>query len=276
MNKIIITLIIALFLNPMDIVYSEDTVNLCPKPDNSNFRPRLGKYLYRIDFNGISIGTAEININQNENIYKVQIIAQTINTVDRIYRIRYTGESTINTEPFTPIETIIKQQVRSKEKNIIMKFDNEMIETTEKKLEDGDVVSYETTKIKPDKYMLDPFSASYLIRTFEWKKETEKIVDVFPGKSQYELYLKCEDLVNINIRDKEQSAWVIVPRAINLNPEKQAEMIKKRQPNVKIYISADSLRDVLKIEVSHLLGNFMITMEKFEPKQEVILLSKKE
>jgi hypothetical protein len=54
----------------------------------------------------------------------------------------------------------------------------------------------------------------------------------------------------------------------NLDPEKRAEALKKKPMSTKIYVSADELKDVLKIEASHSLGNFRVLMVRFDPAVE--------
>jgi hypothetical protein len=72
-------------------------------------------------------------------------------------------------------------------------------------------------------------------------------------------------MATIDIGGEKRSAFVIVPKLTNLDPEKQAEALKKKQASMKIYVSADEFKDVLEIDASHTMGNFRVVLIKFEP-----------
>lgn len=57
---------------------------------------------------------------------------------------------------------------------------------------------------------------------------------------------------------------MIVPKVANLDPAKRAEALKK-PAIMKIYVSADDLKDVLKIEASHTMGAFRVLLDRFDP-----------
>jgi len=242
----------------------DGTVN--PLPVDPDFKPRLGTYYYRVDFNNVSIGTASIVIDREGDLYKIQVLAQTIGMVERLYRLRYKGEALMNSEPVSSVETKMQQEVRSSEKDTTIKFqDNGTIKTTEIESKNGATVNYDVRRIQTERFTLDPFSATYLVRGLEWKVGVEKVFDVYPGKYQYELRLKCESMATIDIAGEKRNAYVIIPTVTNLDPDKQAQASKKKQVRTKIYVSADELKDVLKIEASHTLGNFRVLMVRFDP-----------
>ena len=235
------------------------------RQDSAGFEPVLGTYSYLVDFNNMRIGTIDLTINRDNDLYKVQVFAKTINMFDRLYKIRYRGEAVIDSNPFAPVQTRVQQQVRTRERATTTTFQpGGAIKTQERKSDDGEV-EYETRNIQPDRFMLDPFSATYLARGFDWKAGMEKIFDVFPGKAQYEIRLKCERLVMLDMGGYKRPAWVITPTAVNLDPEKRAEASRKPQAALKLYLSADEQKDVLKIEASHMLGNLTVLLDRFEP-----------
>lgn len=236
-----------------------------PRPDDAGFEPLRGTYSYLVDFNNMRIGTIDLSIERENDLYKVQVFAKTINMFDRLYKIRYRGEAVIDSDPFTPVQTRVQQQVKDRERATTTTFQpSGAIKTQERKSDDGEV-EYETKHIQPEKFMLDPFSATYLVRGFDWKVGLVRIFDVFPGKSQYEIRLKCEKLVMLDMGGVKRPAWVIIPTAVNLDPDKQAEAARKPQANLKIYLSADEQKEVLKIDASHMLGNLTVFLDKFQP-----------
>jgi hypothetical protein len=73
------------------------TQGACPPPLDSSFKPAPGTYYYKFDFNRVGIGIASIAISREDDLYRVKVLAQTNSTIDRIYRIRYRGESVLDT-----------------------------------------------------------------------------------------------------------------------------------------------------------------------------------
>jgi hypothetical protein len=256
----------SVLFKPMSAFATEAEGNVSPMPVNPEFKPRLGIYYYKADFNNMNIGTACIAIDRDGDLYKVQVLAQTTGTVDRIYKLRYRGEALMETDPLSPVESTMQQQVRSTEKDTTIHFkDDGTIKTVEKKTENGNTVKYDVRTLQTERFTLDPFSATYLVRGLDWKVGTEKVFDVYPGKHQYELRLRCDSMAIIDIGGEKRSAFVIIPKLTNLDPEKQAEALKKKPASMKIYVSADEFKDVLEIDATHTLGNFRVVLVRFEP-----------
>jgi len=251
---------------PAELAWATGDSSKLTLPVDPDFKPREGKYYYTVDFNNVNIGNATIVIDRDGDFYKVQINAQSVGMVDSLYRLRYRGESIMGTDPLSPVETKMQQEVRSSEKDITIKFqENGDIKATEKKSENGATVKFDVRKVQTERFTLDPFSAMYLVRGLDWKAGVERVFDVYPGKYQYEIRLRCEGLVTIDSNGEKRKAWLIVPRVTNLDPQRRAEALKKKPTNTKIYVSADDMKDVLKIEASHLLGNFRLLMVRFDP-----------
>ena len=231
------------------------------------FKPRLGTYYYKFDYNNVSIGIASITINRENDLYKVQVLAQTNDTIDRIYKIRYRGESLMETEPgVASIQTKTQQQVKSKEKDVTIQFNQDgEIKTIEKKSENGGTVDFKVRRLMPERFTVDPFAATYLVRGLDWKVGLEEVFDVYGGKSQYELHLKCTHIQGVDVDGVKRPAYVIIPTVKKLDEEGNVVESKKKPTDTRIYLSADELKDVLKIEASHPLGLFRVTLDKFVP-----------
>jgi len=231
------------------------------------FKPRLGTYYYKFDFNNVSIGFASISIEKDGDLYKVKVLAQTNSTIDRIYKIRYRGESVLDTVPVvSPVVTLSSQQVKSTEKDMTIRFDKPgEIKAVEKKSENGATVDYEVRKLQTDRFTVDPFAATYLVRGLDWKVGHEEVFDVFGGKSRYELRLKCTEVQDVDVEGAKRRAFVIVPRVDKLDKDGKVVPPKKKPAETKIFLSADEFKDVLKIEASHTMGFFRATMNRFVP-----------
>jgi hypothetical protein len=183
-----------------------------------------------------------------------------------VYKIRYQSQSLMDMDPLSPKETKISQKVKSKEKDIVIRFQGDgSIQTSEKVIKKGELEDDELRKINPGRFTVDPFSATYLARGYEWKVGSEQTFDVYTGKTRYELRLRCIDHTFVDIQGDRRDAWVIVPTARALDPVKKPLDQKKRPADVKFYLSADDRKDVLKVEASHTMGTFLVLLDRFEP-----------
>jgi len=238
-----------------------------PVSIDPKFKPRLGTYYYKFDYNNVSIGIASITINRENDLYKVQVLAQTNDTIDRIYKIRYRGESLMDTEPgIASIQTKMQQQVKSKEKDMTIQFNQGgEIKTIEKKSENGGTVDFQVRRLMPEKFTVDPFAATYLVRGLDWKVGLEEVFDVYGGKSQYELHLKCSHIQGVDVDGVKRPAYVIIPTVKKLDENGNIVEPKKKPADTKIFVSADQFKDVLKIEATHTLGFFRVTLDRFVP-----------
>ncbi|HNY64627.1 MAG TPA: DUF3108 domain-containing protein [Deltaproteobacteria bacterium] len=267
--RIVLAAVAALIMGWSPAVHAlvEDTVRPSPAAQGDpDFRPRLGTYYYCFEFKGMSIGSACIDIQREGDLYRMQVSARTTEKIDYVYKIRYQGQSLTDMDPLSPRETRISQKVKSKEKDIVIRFQGDgSIHTSEKVVRKGGPEDDELRRINPGRFTVDPFSATYLARGYEWKTGSEQTFDVYTGKSRYELKLKCIDRVLVDVQGSRRDAWVIVPSARALDPDKKPQDGKKKPADVKIYLSADDRRDVLKVEASHTMGTFLVSLDRFEP-----------
>lgn len=236
-----------------------------PFPTDPDFRPRLGTYYYGFEFNSMNIGFASISIGKEGELYRMHVNAQTNSKIDYVYKIRYKGNNLTDMDPLSPKVTQISQTVKSKEKDLVIRFSGDgSIQTTEKESEPGEPDDSDLRRIHPDRYTVDPFSATYLARGYDWKVGSEEVFDVYTGKKRYELRLKCTEKTLVDMGGYRRAAWVIVPVARNLDPVKKPQA-QKKPADVRIYLSADDFKDVLRVEASHAIGTFLVRLDRFEP-----------
>lgn len=234
--------------------------------DDSVFRPRPGTYYYFFEFNRMNIGSAYLTILREGELYKMQVFAKTNDKIDYVYKIRYRGENITEMDPVTPLETKIKQKVKSTEKDVVMKFQGDgMIQTSERVVKKGEAPDDEIRRVNSGRYTMDPFSATYLARGFDWRIGVEQLFVVYTGKSRYELCLKCIDKRFIEMPGGKRETWVIVPTAKALDSHRNKPGDKKKPADVRIFLSADQNKDVLKIEATHTMGTFLVLLDRFEP-----------
>ena len=255
--------------DPSILAATERTVeNLSIDPE---FQPESGTYYYNVDWNKVNVGSARISVEQEESQYKIKVHAETNKKIDIVYKIRYRGESKISDDPISPIETRIHEKIKSTKKETTIEFqENGAIKSTETKSKKGEPAKETEREIQTENFTLDPFSATFLVRRLDWEAGMEEIFDVYTGKDQYLLELKCIRKTTIEIAGENREAWEIVPELTNLNNklDKTDRQEDKKMNNMWIYVSADETKEMLKIKVSLKIGYFRIVLEKFEPASE--------
>lgn len=231
------------------------------------FQPRLGTYYYTIELNGITIGNASITISDDKDLYRMDFEARTNKAIDRIYKVRYSGQSTMDPDPLSSVETKILQRVRSTNKDISIQFqDNGTIRATEEESKGGKLVDNDVREVRAESLTLDPFSATYLIRSFDWGVGIGHKINIFNGKNIYEWKLTCNDTAVVDIEGRKRTVWVIGQEYRKLDDKDQKEQ-PKVQSGATLYISADEFKDVLKLEVNRSMGHFYAFLDRFEPAQ---------
>jgi len=243
-------------------------------PLDARFKPRLGTYNYKVAFNKLDVINASIDIHFEGDFYMTQVKAETTGTIDRIFRMRYKGQSITDTDPLNPVETKTEQKVRSKEKFMTMSFlENGLVRTTEKKLKNGDTISSDTKNYQAGRYIFDPFSLCYLIRALDWQAGRSQAFTVYTGKKEYELSFRCTGETTIDFSGEKRAVWIIVPDIKEFDDGKHLVEVKKKPSNMRIYLSADENKDILKMEASHPLGYFQIIMTGFQPTDHIRVAS---
>lgn len=239
-------------------------------PDVPAFLPPLGTYYYCFEFNSISIGTALITIHREGEHYKMVVSARTNDTVDRVYKIRYRGENLTEPDHLAPVETKIYQRVKSTLKEYVIRFlDDGVIATSEKKMKKGRVVNNNARQLHPERFTADPFSATYLARALEWREGLEQVFEIYTGKKRYELRLTCTGRSSVETLGEKRDSWVIVPRVNLLDTGEGSPDSGDTKADIKIYLSADESKDVLKIEARHTMGTFLVLLDRFEAAADV-------
>lgn len=234
-------------------------------PVDPSFQPRLGKYHYSIQLNGLNIGGALVTIDQQGDSYKMDFDAKTNKSIDRFYKVRYSGRSIFDADHLSPVEARIWQRIKSTGKDMSIFFrDNGTIQAMEAETKKGRLVDDDVREIRTGRFTIDPFSATYLIRGINWYVGMEHILNIYNGKNQYEWKLKCEDKKLIDMAGLKREVWVIGQEYRKLDGDHQ-ERDQEEQRGARLYVSADDSKDVLRLEISRKMGHFLASLDRFEP-----------
>ncbi|HPW69072.1 MAG TPA: DUF3108 domain-containing protein [Deltaproteobacteria bacterium] len=236
------------------------------KLPDSGFRPRLGTYHYSFKFNGLNIGTGQVVLDQKGDLFEIRFSARTSPTIDRFYKVRFSGGNITRADSLLPVRTRILSRVRSMNRDTAIHFrDDGTITSVRTESEKGEPLENKVKEIEASDFTMDPLSVVHLIREIDWKPGMEQHVQIFSGRSRYESHFICTGEEVVDIGGQKRKAWEIVQQAIKLDDDGSETEAEKKERDLNIYLSADSARDVLKIDSRRIMGHFLVQLEGFEP-----------
>jgi len=232
-----------------------------PLPIESSFLPYLGTHYYDVFLQDYLLGRATIEVKKSGDEYQITVNAKTRSMLNALYKVRYRGEVTLHTNPLTPLSASIEETTGSKNKKYELQFEEAGRVTVNQMEQKGErPPQIKEKEYQSEKFVVDPFSTVYLIRSIDWHEGLTEIFDVVTGNKHYELLLTCSGASTVAMKDGSRTAWVIKPEARNL----EKESTKKDQPNWSIYVSRDEMREILRIEGHPKIGRIVAQMRKFE------------
>ena len=228
------------------------------------FKPRLGTYFYVAKWERAKAFEAKLTVQKIENMYRIVVVSRTTGVVDFIFRIRYRGEGHISAEDLAPIQSVLTERKRKQSKQTQISYTEdggiEVVQTRTKKKKKPESRSH---AIQPEERVLEPFSASFLARRFNWIEGETQQFEVLTGRRHYLVTLFCQEKTIVEEGGTKTDAWVIRPAVKNLSqPEKDSKVTK-----TKIYISADANKDLLKMKSETKAGTVTMKLKKFVPQQ---------
>jgi hypothetical protein len=225
-----------------------------------DFKPRLGTYFYSVKWLGLRAADAIVTVAQDGEFYRVVADTTTSRLIDQLLKLRYRCEGLIRAQDYMPIVTVFDFRKRSRHRHTIIRYLNGgEIEVTETKTKKKQEPRTEIKKIPSEEFVLEPFSASFLARGFNWRKGEIQQLEVITGKKKYLVTLTCLDKVQVADGDAQTEAWIIRPAVKNLNKPKS----KPRHSSTRIYLSTDDSRNLLKMKSRTLVGPVKVELERF-------------
>jgi hypothetical protein len=228
------------------------------RPDFDEFEQNLGRYEYRVSWQGIPAADAVIDVDEDGLNYKITTTVETYSAIDIFYKLRYRAEGLLSGLDLMPERMTVEHRENSRKKSIDMQFrdDGTIHSVYTFRGQDSEVFDF-----NPNNFTLDPFSAAFLARSLDWNIGDTKQFDCFNGKSRYLISLTAEDRIRTFINGENRDVWVIAPNVTKLN-DPTAE---KKLREAKIYVSADRARDILQIKSEVFIGNVYTKLVSFTP-----------
>jgi len=228
----------------------------------SEFTPRLGTFYYVVHWADSKVADATITIERDGDYYRMIADEETTKFLDRIYRIRYRGETVIRAEDLVPVETVIDEERGKKKTTEQIRYDGDgKAEVVVSKKEPDAPVQQEAYLINEETFAIDMFSAIFLARSFDWQENESQQFDVFSGKKRYLVTLDCIGKTVFQEGDIKIDAWVIRPGVLKQNDPDA----KTKHSEARVYLSADESRDLLKIKTKIGLGTVKMKLLRYEP-----------
>lgn len=226
------------------------------------FQPRLGEYHYEITWGRSRVATATISIELEGDHYVLRADQQTTKFIDRIYRVRYRGETRIHTENLSPTESVIEEQIKSRKNVQSAKYDDQTnaVNVVERQSEtDASDVEIKTYQLQSDTSIVDVFSAIFLARNFDWDIGERHEFMVFVGDKQYHVTMDCTGKSTFDLDGLEIPVWVIQPGIRKTTKEEPYRVHEK----TRIFIAADESKDIVKISSQPGIGTVKLRLVKF-------------
>lgn len=256
-------LVLFFWYSPGSLIAAEPAkkVNIEELALDPEFQPVPGIYYYDVFINRLRVGKATISVERDDQYYTIKVAAKSRKMVNSIYKVRYRGEVSMTTDPIRPMSADIEQQAGDKSRQISIDFpDTNRVDVTETKLKKGVEVRQKEYSLESQNFIVDPFSAIFLVRSLDWELGMAEVFDVFTGKRQYELRLYCRAETTIEIQGQPRKVWEIQPRAFSVTDPK-----KEKMSDFLLYLSMDEQREILMISGRPKAGTMNATLRKFTP-----------
>ena len=226
------------------------------------FKPRLGEYHYEIKWAHQRVANGIIAIREEGDHYILTADQKTTAFIDRIYRVRYRGETRIDAQALEPVESIIEEEIKTRKKVQKAEYDKAsgsvMVQETRTR-EQPDNNEVRTYEIQSDKGIMDVFSAIFMARSFDWSIGERHEFMVFIGEKQYEVTMDCIGVSTFEIEGDKIPVWIIRP-GIRKTTRDKASPIGRR---TRIFIAADESKDIVKIKTNVGIGAVTLRLVKY-------------
>lgn len=227
------------------------------------FQPRLGEYHYEVTWGRTRVATATVIIERDGDHYRLQADQKTTDFIDRIYRVRYRGETHIKVEDLLPVDSVIEEEVKKRQKRQEARYNSEtgsvaVVET--RSMKNQSTVEKNEYELQSDTGIVDIFSAIFLARSFDWQIGERHEFQVFIGTKQYQVTMDCIGVSTFVLDDDTIPVWVIRPDVRKKTEDRKSSV----HHETRIYISADESKDIVKIKSKPGIGTVKLRLVKYK------------
>jgi hypothetical protein len=231
----------------------------------ADYQPRFSpfaegeKAFYTATWNGIPIATARIESKpvmlEGKMFHEVGIRARTLKYIDLFWKMRDSARSVFEAETLRPHRFVFRQ--RENRKRVI----------TDAFYDDGKrkwvIVRKKKDKVKHYELLsrntLDPVTASYFIRSIDFRIGDQIRLDVVGGRSRYVVLINVAARERIRLKAEDFDTYKIILHATRIKRSGRAG----REREATAWLSTDRNRRLLRV-ISHVyIGNIYIELAKW-------------
>jgi hypothetical protein len=229
-------------------------------PELPDFNPRQGRYIYIVSWQGIPAGTINLEFKRNTDQYEISANVRSAKAIDYVYKLRFRTKGILSAETLMPKQSVFITNENDRKKKIELAFfPNGEIQSVYTDNRGG----RESVKFNPGNFTLDPFSTAFLALSMNWEVGDKRQFDTYNGRNRYLIELTAVEKTDITVNGKTQNVIVISPGI-----QKLTDTDTKKLRNARIYITADSSREILKISSDLFFGTVDVDMVDFIPAKQ--------
>ena len=214
----------------------------------SRYQPRFypfdggEKAEYRVSWNKIPVASAKVQTNakweKGGKFYQVIVKAKTWRVLHWIWKMRDSVESVFDAKTFSPRSFIFSQSENRENVQTNIRYDPSDQKWVVRRKDGDKVEEYEF--VSGDTY--DPISASYLLRSLDFKVGDRLELNLFGGHNRYLLTLDVINQEPIKVKAGRFNAYKIKSQMVKVPPSKDDGYVYRATG----WISADEKRILVK------------------------------
>lgn len=239
-----------------EVVLKPEEVKVSTPVYRPDFSPALGTYTYEVSWQGIPAAEVKVGVEREGLSYKIWTKVRTYSAIDIFYTLRYDARAKLSVVDFSPTQSYFRSRENSKVKEAEITFmpDGEIHAIRMKNKQNPQYKRFNT-----DNFTLDPFSAAFIARGIDWEVGKTNVFDAYNGKSRYLIKLTAKEKTTMKVNGVERPVWVINPSVEYIGKKKKSKLRE-----AKIYMTADSYREIIEIESEVFIGSVSTELEEFE------------
>jgi hypothetical protein len=226
---------------------------------SATITPRRGLFEYDVEWEGIPVASASIEITDHSSFTKIETQAKSAKLIDLLYKLRYLAKGEFERTALTPITTHIDHRENSKQRltNITFLPDG-MINSVIAKVNKGEQSTY---SFKSENQTFDPFSSAVMAQSLPWDVGQSRKFDVFDGKNRYVITLQCIKKATRYILGKKTPVLIFEPKVFDENNNTKAAKLRR----ATITFTDDQFRDLVELDSEVFIGSIKASISSYSP-----------
>jgi hypothetical protein len=226
---------------------------------SSTITPHRGLFKYDVEWEGIPVASASVEIKDKENITAIETNAKSAKLIDLLYELRYVARGEMDRTALVPIATHIDHRENSKQRLTDITFlPDGLIKSVIAKVNKGEQSSY---AFKSENQTFDPFSSAVMAQSLPWNVGQSRKFDVFDGKNRYVITLKCLKRASRYILGKKTPVIIFEPKVFDENNKTKAAKLRR----ATITFTDDEFRDLVELNSEVFIGSVRASIRSFTP-----------